>query len=107
MNESEFASACAAVLDTIEAVIDNSESDIDCQRKSDGVLEIEFENGSRVVVNGQTPMRQIWVAAKSGGYHLNFQAGVWRDTRSGEDLAALMTRVAREQGAADLRFVFV
>lgn len=106
MNESEFASTCAALLDAIEAVIDASGSGVDCQRKSDGVLEIEFENGSRIVVNGQAPMRQIWVAARSGGYHLAYVAGEWRDTRSGESLAVLMTRVAREQGAPDLSFAF-
>jgi CyaY protein len=104
MNDSEFASLCANVLDGVESAIDAGGVDIDCRRKSATLLELEFGDGSRVVVNGQAPMRQIWVAARSGGHHFDARDGAWRDTRSGEALAATLTRVIREQGGVELRF---
>lgn len=105
MTESEFATKSAELLNRIEEAIDAVDLDIDFERKGDGVLEIEFADRSRVIVNTQAPMRQIWVAAKSGGFHFEFVGGGWRDTRSGENLMVLLARVMSEQTrvAVDLR----
>jgi len=107
MTETEFLTLSAAVLSRIEEAVENAASaadaDIDIERKADGVLELEFENGSKVVVNSQAPMRQIWVAAKSGGFHFEVAAGGWRDTRSGEDLFATLSKVVSEQSGIALR----
>jgi CyaY protein len=102
MTETEFLTLSAAVLTRIEEAIENAgesaDIDIDIERKADGILELEFANGSKVVVNSQAPMRQIWVAARSGGFHFEAgPAGGWRDTRSGEDLFATLSRVVSEQ----------
>lgn len=97
MTESEFAIASGQLLGQIEDAIDAAALDIDFERKGDGVLEIEFADSSRVIVNAQAPMRQIWIAAKSGGFHFEFAAGGWRDTRSGEALMVLLARVMSEQ----------
>ena len=67
MTETEFMAVSQQVIDSIEEAFDASGIDVDLERKGDGILEIEFENGSKIVINSQTPMRQIWVAAKSGG----------------------------------------
>ena len=103
MTESEFAIASGELLSRIEEAIDAVDLDIDFERKGDGVLEIEFADRSRVIVNAQAPMRQIWVAAKSGGFHFEFGGG-WRDTRTGESLMVLLARVISEQArvAVDL-----
>lgn len=107
MTETEFLTLSAAVLTRIEEAVeraaDAAGADIDIERKADGILELEFGNGSKVVVNSQAPMRQIWVAAKSGGFH--FEAGAsggWRDTRSGEDLFATLSKVVSEQSGTPL-----
>lgn len=97
MTDSEFATLAAGVIDRIEEAFDASGADVDLDRKGDGILEIEFADGSKVVVNAQTPMRQIWVAARSGGFHFTGEDGRWRDTRSGEELSRLLSRVAGEQ----------
>ena len=97
MTDSEFATVAAALIDRIEEAFDASGADIDLDRKGDGILEIEFADGSKVVVNAQAPMRQIWVAARSGGFHFAGEEGRWRDTRSGEELSRLLSRVAGEQ----------
>ena len=56
----------------------------------DGILEIECEDGSKVIVNRHVPNREIWVAARSGGFHFRAEDGRWRDTRGGEELAAAL-----------------
>lgn len=71
---------------------------------NDGILEIECADGSKLIVNRHVPNREIWVAARSGGFHFRADGGVWRDTRSGEEFAAQLTRLLRDQAglAVDL-----
>ena len=83
MNESNFLQTAKAVLDRVEEALDACDLDLDIERKSDGVLDLEFENGTHIVVNLQAPMQQIWIAAKAGGYHFELRGGAWHDTRSG------------------------
>ena len=97
MNESEFLRAATSVLNAIEAAIDASGCDIDIERKSDGVLELEFGHGTHIIVNLQSPMRQIWIAAKAGGFHFSWQSGRWIDTRSGEEFFAVLSAHATAQ----------
>jgi CyaY protein len=103
MTESEFASLSVGVIDRIEEALDACGIDIDLDRKGDGLLEIELSNGSRIVINTQAPMKQIWVAAKSGGFHFasNDRAD-WFDTRTGEPLYALLSRVVSEQAGIEV-----
>lgn len=103
MTETEFVTRSVGVIDHIEESLEVAGIDVDLERKGDGLLEIEFANGSKIVVNTQTPMRQIWVAAKSGGFHFAESAGQWLDTRSGEALMNLLSRVASEQAGSQLR----
>jgi CyaY protein len=99
MNESDFLNAARAVLDRVEESLDACGLDIDIERKSDGVLDLEFENASHIVVNLQTPMRQIWIAAKAGGFHFEARDGVWCDTRSGDEFfVALSRQVSAQSG---------
>jgi len=104
MTETEFMALSREVLDGIEEAFDASGIDLDLERKGDGILEVEFEGGSKLVINSQTPMRQIWVAARSGGFHFAQQGANWIDTRSGERLQTLLTRVTAEQSGATVLF---
>lgn len=103
MTESEFLAASERVLDDIEVAVDAAGLDADFERKSTGVLELELADHSRIVINTQTPMRQIWVAAKSGGYHFQSRHGGWHDTRTGEELFTALSRVLCEQGGVAVR----
>jgi CyaY protein len=98
MTESEFHQRVDAILDAIEAVFDGVEADVDSERNG-GVLTLTFENDSKVIVNRQTPNREIWVAAKSGGFHFRFdrERDCWVNTRSTETLSENLTRVVSEQ----------
>lgn len=99
MNESEFLAAAERALAQIEAAVEACDADIETTRAGN-VLTLELGDGSRVVVNTQTPMRQIWVAAKSGGYHYEWRDGAWRDTRDGSELFAALSRALSAQGGA-------
>jgi CyaY protein len=96
-DESDFIAAAERTLDAIEAAIEASGADIDATR-SGNVLTVELADGSKIIVNSQTPMRQIWVAARSGGHHYEWRDGAWRDTRDGTELFAALSRFLSVQG---------
>jgi CyaY protein len=102
MNESDFHRAVDAVLARIESAAEASD-DLDVDLEA-GILTIECADASRIIVNRQTPNREIWVAARSGGFHFRFDGAAWRDTRSGEELFATLARVVASQGGATLAF---
>jgi CyaY protein len=58
---------------------------------------VEFENGSKIIINKQSATQEIWVAAKSGGYHYRWDGTAWRDTRSGEELFSALSGFASAQ----------
>jgi CyaY protein len=103
MQDIEFLNAVEETLDEIEARCEGSGADIVVER-SGNVLNLEFDNGSRIVVNSQVAMHELWLAAKSGGFHLQLKDGLWIDSRSGAELYALLSKLASEHAeeAVDL-----
>jgi CyaY protein len=97
MTESEFLELAEQTLDEIEAAVEAAPIDVEVTRAGN-VLTLELADGARVVVNSQTPMQQIWVAAKSGGFHYERREGAWRDTRDGTELFAALSRILSAQG---------
>jgi CyaY protein len=95
MTESEFHRAVDAVLARIERSVEDLD-DLDVDLES-GILTVTCPDESRVIVNRQTPNREIWVAARSGGFHFASRDGEWRDTRSGDELFASLARVIESQ----------
>lgn len=102
MTPSEFDSLADAMLERIARAVEESGADCDCEPKGSGVLELEFADGSRIVVNRHSAARQIWVAARSGGYHFRWNGSDWVDTREGGELLAALSKLVSEQsgGAA-------
>jgi CyaY protein len=102
MNESDFHRAVDAALERIETAVeahDALEADLE-----GGVLTITCPDASRIIVNRQTPNREIWVAARSGGFHFASREGAWRDTRSGEELFASLARLIELQASVRVRW---
>lgn len=71
----------------LQDLIEERFEDADCTR-SGNVLTIELESGAEVVINIQTPMREIWLASHLGGLHFAPQEGGWICTRGGSTLEA-------------------
>jgi CyaY protein len=102
IDESAFTALTDRVLKIIGTALDASGSDLDWA-DNDGVLTIECSDGSRVIVNRHVPNRELWVAARSGGFHFRAEGGAWRDTRSGEEIGTALERLLRAQAGNSVR----
>src|SRR4029078_5072816 len=96
-SESEFSARADAVLAAIGAALDSSDAgDVDLDWPlNDGVLTIDCGRGGKLIVNRHVPNREIWVAAKSGGFHFRAAGGAWRDSPRGDELRAVLGRALR------------
>ena len=97
MIESEFNRLADAALARIETAIDNGDGDVECNH-SGNVLEIEFDNGQKIIVNRHDVNQEIWVAARSGGFHYAWRDGAWRSQRDGSELFGKLAGLFAEQG---------
>ena len=107
LSGAEYDAATRAVLAAVEAAADRflqeDVIDIDAGRTG-GLLELAFPNGSKIVVNTQPPLQEVWLAAQSGGFHFKAAGDAWVDTRSGREFFELLSACASEQGGRPLRF---
>ena len=97
VDEREFNALADAMLARIEAALEACDIDFDFETKPGGVLELEFDNGSKIIINRHTAAREIWVAAKSGGYHFKPAGDRWVGTRDDEELLVAIGRCMSEQ----------
>ena len=93
----------AAVEATIDRWLQEDVIDIDTHRTG-GLLELEFPGGSKIVLNTQPPLQEIWLAGRSGGLHFRCVDGRWVDTKSGREFFAALSESASEQAGRTLRF---
>ena len=103
--ESAFITTADAVLATLGQALDDAQdtSDADFDWSiNEGILTIECPDGSKVIVNRHVPNREIWVAARSGGFHFRADGGQWRDTRSGGGLEQALVAILAQQAALTL-----
>lgn len=97
MTDAEFELLADGTLSVLERALDGAALDADVLAKGTGLLEVEFADGSKIVINRHTAAREIWVAAKSGGFHFRHADGGWRDTRDGGELFAALSRLVSAQ----------
>ncbi|NOQ89613.1 MAG: iron donor protein CyaY [Gammaproteobacteria bacterium] len=107
MNESEFQEIAEQTIEDIQDAIDNSGADIDYDEIG-GVLTLEFEDGSKIIFSKQGAMNQLWMAAKSGGFHFDYneEAARWIcDSGDKEEMYTMLSRLSTEQAGEDIRLV--
>lgn len=100
--EAEFNQAAAATLTYIEQALEDAE--LDFETPADGIIEVELDDGSKIIINRHGVAREIWVAARSGGFHFKQQGVGWVDTRSGEPLYDKLAALIAAQGGVMVRF---
>src|SRR3954447_15048898 len=100
MDERQFEALAGEALRSIERALDQSRVDADVELKEGGVLELEFADGSKIIVNRHGASRQIWVAARSGGFHFRWDGALWKDTRDGDELFAALSKLVSAQSGA-------
>jgi CyaY protein len=103
MTDSDYLTRAESVLAAVERALDDIDADIEAERNGN-VLTLEFANGSKIIVNLQPPMQEIWIAAKAGGFHFKFVDGQWRDTRNGTEFFAALSDYASKQAGEPVTF---
>lgn len=99
MNESQFQKVAEQTIEDIQDAIDNSGADIDYDEIG-GVLTLEFEDGSKIIFSKQGAMNQLWMAARSGGFHFDYneEAEQWIcDSGDNEEMYAMLSRLSTMQ----------
>lgn len=105
MEDSEFNTQAGLALARIDAALEACAADLDFELAAGGVLEIEFADGSKIIINRHAVAKEIWVAAKAGGFHFRWDGTAWRDTRDNTELMEKLSALASQQAgeAVDLR----
>ena len=104
MNESDFNQLAEDTMTAIEEAVDDCGVDIDYDSAGD-ILTLEFANRSQIIINKQTPLSQIWVAARSGGFHFDYDAveRCWRLQGKDEELFSCLSRYCSEQAGEPVK----
>lgn len=107
LSDTEYQQRTQALLASIEAQADRwlqeDVIDVDTHRTG-GLLELSFPNGSKIIINTQPPLHEVWLAARAGGFHYRWAEGAWRDTRDGSEFLAALSKHASAQGGRTLVF---
>lgn len=107
MTDAEFMDRAETLLKAVEAscdrINDESRADIDNQRTG-GMVTLVFSNRSQIVINLQKPLHEIWLAAKSGGYHYKFDSAKWLDSKGQGEFYTNLSRFASDQAGCPLVF---
>jgi len=107
LSDADYRRETGSLLARIEAATDrwlqDDVIDIDTQRTG-GLLEMSFPNGSKIIVNTQPPLHEVWLAARGGGFHYRWLDGHWCDTRDGSEFLATLSHHASLQAGKPLVF---
>jgi len=107
LDDAEYERRARAVLENVEATVDRflqeDVIDIDASRTG-GLVELAFPNGSKIVLNTQPPLHELWLAAQRGGFHFRPAAGRWVDGREGREFYEVLSACASEQAGRALVF---
>ncbi|KMV74289.1 iron donor protein CyaY [Rosenbergiella epipactidis] len=105
MNDSEFHQQADQLLLTIEERLDEHDGDTDIDYETHGnVMTLSFENGTKIIINRQEPLHQVWLATKAGGYHFSFNDGKWVCDRTGNEFWALLAEACTVQAGEPVSF---
>ena len=107
MTDPEFMDRAESLLRAVEQTCDRinetSDADIDNQRVG-GMITLTFANHSQIIINLQKPLQEIWMAARSGGFHYRLQGDRWTNTKDGTEFFSALSRCASEQAGQPLVF---
>jgi CyaY protein len=63
-----------------------------------------FPDRSKIVINKQAPLHQLWVATKFNGHHFEWRDGQWIDNRTGTEFWQLLADAASKQAGVAISF---
>ncbi|MDD2711663.1 MAG: iron donor protein CyaY [Simplicispira sp.] len=107
MTDLEFMNRAEQLLLAVEQccdrINDTTDADVDSQRTG-GMITLTFPNRTQIIINQQKPLHEMWMAAKSGGYHYRFDGAEWLDTKGAGEFFASLSRDATAQSGLELHF---
>lgn len=107
LTDTDYQALTQALLARIEAQADrwlqDDVIDIDTHRTG-GLLELSFPDGSKIIINTQPPLQEVWLAARAGGFHYRWHDDRWVDTRDGSEFLSALSQHASRQGGRPLTF---
>jgi CyaY protein len=105
LTEARFHDLVDATQQSLEDIFDESDLDLDLENSA-GVLTVKFENGTQLIFSRQEPLRQLWLAARSGGFHFDYdeEEKRWVCDSSDELLSEMLARITLEQAGVELDF---
>ena len=101
MNDSQYNLLADELLLAVEEAIEECGTDIDYEGVS-GLLTLTFKNGSKIILNKQAPLHEIWVATKFNGHHFSYQDSVWTDKRGGGEFWAFLSTAVSTQANTEI-----
>lgn len=101
MNDSQYNFIADELLLAVEEAIEDCGTDIDYEGIS-GMLTLTFKNGSKIIINKQAPLHEIWVATKFNGHHFVYQDEQWVDKRAGDELWQFLSNAVSTQADATI-----
>jgi len=101
MNDSEYNIAAEDLLLAVEEAIEDCGTDIDYEGVG-GLLTLTFKNGTKIILNKQAPLHEIWVATKFNGHHFHFENNEWMDKRGGGEFWQFISKAVSTQAEADI-----
>ena len=104
MNETEFHQLVDIQMQNIEEAIDESEADIDYE-VTGNVMTLEFENRSQIIINRQEPMKEIWLASKSGGFHFKLVDDKWTCSKTGMELFEVVKKECEKHADEEINWI--
>lgn len=103
MTDNEYHQLVDAVLLTIEEQIDDFDADLDYE-SAPSILEIIFPDKSKIILNKQAPLHQLWVATKFNGHHFEFNGTQWIDNRSQAEFWQFLSEVSSQQAGVEIKW---
>ena len=95
MNETDFVTLSENIFDYIDDYVSDHFDAFDTE-KSGNVLTLEHEDGAQIIINRHAANQELWIAAKSGGYHFQYNDGAWLASRDGSEFYAVLSQVLGE-----------
>ena len=96
MNDTQYHQLADQVLEQLQDAVDEVDFDLDYE-SAGGIVEVIFPNGTKIIVNKQAPLHQLWVATKFNGHHFEYKDGLWIDNRSDQEFCAPINDAASKQ----------
>ncbi len=103
MNDLEYDELADSTLLAVENQLENAVVDLDYESNG-GLLSITFPDQSKIIINKQPPLHQLWVATRFNGHHFEWRENQWIDNRTGAEFWQLLSDAASRQAGTELKF---